>query len=831
MRFVRLSGLAALAAASLACSGYKLESQARLSEQLEDWDQAVVQYLELVRREPGKLSHRAALLRAKIQASHVHFGRGKQYQEANVLDRALVELQEAVQLDPTNQYAFVELQKVRVSLEGQLREKDALTSIDAKKERTRGALAQPPVLNPRSDEPIDLDFPEPVSVMDIYRALGKAFGINVLFDPKMRDEQIAIELKQVTAQDALEILIRTVGHFYKVLDEHSIIIVPDTTQNRRTYTDLIIQTFFLSNSEVAEVMTMLRTLIDSRKVAANERLNAIVLRDSADKVKVAERLIRSNDKARAEVVVDIELMQIDTNKLREVGMSLNPRQIGISLDSSSGSADGEGSAGTIRASDIEFLNASNWFVTVPSFLIDFVKDTTEAQTLARPQLRISEGQQASLVIADQVPIPVTRFNTSNTVGSNVVPVTSFQYQDVGITIEIEPRVHHNNEVSLTVRVVVSNIAGAIDGQPIIGTREINTTIRLKDGETNFLAGLIRTDEAVSDAGVAGLADIPLLGRLFSKKKSETKRTDIVLTLTPHIIRRADITEEDLMPIWVGTETNFSFRGGSPALESPQDGPFDVEEARERALERRRERLRQLPRGLRGEQEEEDANAPPAGIELVPSSSPSPPPSAAVLGALEPAPPALEVVFPTMEADERSRILSNAAPAGGDGSPAEPPPILIEVAPHENRVELGDVFEVAIRVDAWRPVSHLPMVLSYDPELVELVDISEGSFLGERGQAELLTDTSVDGRLVVGASRLGSVAGVTGEGELLKLSFRALRIGTGALAFVQSEALDSFLEPVELAVAPALISVLDPRAPPRDGIRDDGERPASPDGRP
>ena len=188
-----------------------------------------------------------------------------------MLERALVELQEAVELDPTNQYAFVELQKVRAQIQAERDERSYITSLDSVKEKTRGALAQPPVLNPRSNEPIDLDFPEPVSVMDIYRALGKAFGINVLFDPKMRDEEISIELKEVTAQDALEILIRTAGHFYKVLDPHSIIIVPDTTQNRRAYTDLIIQTFFLSNAEVNDVMTMLRTLIDSRKIAPNER--------------------------------------------------------------------------------------------------------------------------------------------------------------------------------------------------------------------------------------------------------------------------------------------------------------------------------------------------------------------------------------------------------------------------------------------------------------------------------------------------------------------------------------------------------------------------------
>jgi len=210
--------LAVLVAALTSCAGRKMSNQARLSEQLGDWDEAVVLYLELTQKEPASLSHRAALLRAKIQASHFHFGNAQQYREAGVLGRALVELQEAVQLDPTNQYAFVELQKVRAELAAQREEYDRETSLDTIKERTRGALALPPVLDPRSDEPIDLDFPEPVSIMDIYRALGKAFGINVLFDPKLRDEEISIELKQVTAQAALEILIRTAGHFYKVVD-------------------------------------------------------------------------------------------------------------------------------------------------------------------------------------------------------------------------------------------------------------------------------------------------------------------------------------------------------------------------------------------------------------------------------------------------------------------------------------------------------------------------------------------------------------------------------------------------------------------------------------
>lgn len=439
--------LCALVLSSLlftSCSGYRNYRSAQSAEVTGDWDQAVLHYLELTRLDPSNLKYRASLMRAKISASHQHFDAAKKYREADLLGQALVELQQAVALDPTNQYAQVELNKLVEEIEA-LEAGGQTETLEEMKERTGGARAQPPVLNPRSPEPIDLSFPEPRPSMQIYQALGKAFGINVLFDPKMRDQDIAIELKDVTAQDALEILMRTAGHFYKVLDETSIIVVADTPQNRRTYEDLIIQTFFLSNSDVKEVMNQLRSLVDSRKIATNEALNAIILRDTADKVKVAERIIRANDKAKAEVVVDVELLQLNTSKLQDLGLSLSADQIGVTLDTG-------GPDIPVRFNDLQFLNGNNWLLTLPNFMFDFVKNSTDAQTLAKPQLRISEGEQARLRIGDRVPIPVTSFNTANTVGSNVVPITSFQYQDVGILIEIEPRVHHNNEISLKVSI-------------------------------------------------------------------------------------------------------------------------------------------------------------------------------------------------------------------------------------------------------------------------------------------------------------------------------------------------------------------------------------------
>ena len=239
-----------------------------------------------------------------------------------------------------------------------------------------------------------------------------------------------------------------------------------------------------------------------------------MLRDTADKVKVAERILMTNDKARGEVVIDVELLQIETNKLQDLGISLSQYSISQTLEPN-----------PVRVSDLEFINQQNWLLTLPSFIYDFVKNSSDAQLLASPQVRISDGEKAAFHIGDRVPIPVTTFNTAQSLNQGIVPVTSFQYQDIGIRLDIEPRLHHNKEVTLKIKVEVSNLAGTVPGsqgtsQPIIGTRTIESTIRLKDGETNFLAGLLRTDEASSDVGVPGLSDIPVLGRLFGKKQVE-----------------------------------------------------------------------------------------------------------------------------------------------------------------------------------------------------------------------------------------------------------------------------------------------------------------------
>lgn len=791
------------------CSGYRSFREAQHAELTGDWDTAVLRYMELVTEDPADLRYRAGLLRAKTQAAHAHFEEGRKLQEAGRDRDAMLEMQRAVQLDPTNQYALTELEKLRTKIETSGLQPRTISQM---KDDARAAEPMPPTLSPLSNEPVSFDFPN-ATFMEVYRAIGQAFGINIVFDTRLRDAPVGpegIELRDVTAIEGLEILMHSLGHFYRVLDEQTIMILQDTQQNRQRFEDRIIQTFFLSNSDVSDVMTILRSLLNTRFIATNERLNAIAMLDSVEKVKIAQRLIEQNDKAKAEVVIDVELLQIDTSKLQELGLSLDANRLGISLDIG-------GEEVPLRMSDVESLNQNNWVLTVPGFLFDFVKTATDAQTLAKPQVRITEGEEASFSIGDRVPIPVTSFNTANTAGSNIVPITSYQYQNVGIDVQITPRVHHNEEVSLELDIEVSNISGRIESQPIIGSRNINTSIRLRDGETNFLAGLIRTSETNSQGGIPGLAEIPVLGRLFSRRSTDNKRTDIVLTLTPHIIRRADIREEDLAPIWVGTESNVVYRGSSPRVDSGVDGPFDEPDAEGGARDELQERL---PPGLRdaapeGEQPPgEEEEGPPLGVELVPPPPANPPRNAGVLDS-RPAPDSPRIPGSPQIPGSPRIILPAAFQQQAVRSSSG---IELTFAPEALRASVGDSFEVRLDVRSTAPLSHLPLRLRFDPSLIEVSAVRAGSFLGDEEEISLMTDDSTPGTVVVGLSRLGERPGVAGRGRLLALEVRTTGPGTATIAVERANPKGPALE--ELAspdVRPLEIEI-------RDGEEPDPERP-------
>jgi general secretion pathway protein D len=598
-RLKAITAIAVMALTFSSCASFNAYQRARSAEALQDWDVAVAQYEKALEIDPTNRQYKMALERSKRAASRVHFEKGKSLRAAAVtatgIDQlrlaqmAATEFQLTVRLDPTNQFAAVELAKAFQLINDIQRAAYEQVSVDDVKRRAAASMtkAQPPQLNPASTEPISLTFSRDTPVKDIYRALGNAFGINVLFDQAVKDDRITIELRDVTAQQALERVMQAANHFYKVLDERTIIIVPDNPQARRDYEDLVIRTFYLSNGDAEQVTNVVRTMIEARNVFPLKALNAITIRDTADKVRIAEKIIEANDKAKAEVVVQVELVQMDISRLRDIGMSISGPASATATPTVMG-PDGRVAftGGTLAeiAQVVGSLNdlRNNVTFTIPTATYSLIKTYGNSELLANPELRISEGEKATLHIGQRIPVPVTTVagynpGTPNQGNQLVTPFTSFQYQDVGIKVAMEPRVHHNREVTLKLTVEVSNQGTPVEfagqRQPTFATRTIESTIRLKDGETNFLAGLIQSNNVRSEAKTPILGDLPFIGRLFTKESRDETRTDLVLTMTPHIIRIPDITEEDLAPMWVGTGTNLTFRGVSPRIES-QSGVAD-----------------------------------------------------------------------------------------------------------------------------------------------------------------------------------------------------------------------------------------------------------------
>jgi general secretion pathway protein D len=590
------------------CASYHAFQAAQKAEVSKDWDAAVTQYEKALEIDADNRQYQVAYDRARREASRAHFEKGKVlFAEAakakspndqfRLAQMAATELLLTVKLDTTNQFAAVELSKAYQLMQDLQRAANESTSIEEIKRRASANMtkAQPPELNPASNEPISLNFSRDTPIKDIYRALGNAFGINVLFDQAVKDDRITIELRDVTAQAALERVMQAGNHFYKVLDEKTIIVVPDNPQARRDYEDLVIRTFYLSNGDAEQVTNVVRTMIEARNVFPLKALNAITIRDTADKVLIAEKIIQANDKAKAEVVVQVELVQLDLNRIRDIGLAISGFTNADGTQSSSatltpslgGKAFTSGTLAQIQevAGSLNTLRGNLNF-TIPTATYSLLKTYGNSELLANPELRISEGEKATLHIGQRIPVPVTTisgYNPGSTTGGTnntnlTVPYTSFQYQDVGIKVAMEPRVHHNREVTLKLTVEVSNqgtpVKFAGQEQPTFATRTIESTIRLKDGETNFLAGLIQSNKIKSATKTPILGDIPLIGRLFTNEHRDETRTDLVLTMTPHIVRIPDITDEDVAPMWVGTGNNLTFRGVSPRIES-QNGadPF------------------------------------------------------------------------------------------------------------------------------------------------------------------------------------------------------------------------------------------------------------------
>lgn len=552
---------------SAACASNGAIQAGQQAERQSDFDRAVVEYTAAVRRHPNDRGARLALERVRLRASQEHYLRGRRLAASEKYELAAVELQLAAELNPTDATAAAELKEVQRQLRTKIAvTRDGKTELEALIERSRD-FAPPGLDLPAGVKlPESMTFPNASSRM-VFMAIARLADINVLFDPAFRDERIGADLRNMTLVGALSSLTATTRTFYRVTAPRTITIVPDTPAKRREYEEQVIKTFYVSNADLKEVMDLLRIVVDVRQVSQASGINAISLKDTPERIAAASQLIAMVDKARPEVVINVGLMEVDRTRLKEYGLQIaSPGSPGIS-----GSIDANREGMTLR--DLTHLTSADVLITgLPALYYRLIQTDTGTRILASPQLRASEGTAAQAQFGERVPIPITTFAPIATGGVNQQPITSFIYENIGVNIDITPRTHHNDEVSLLLKVTLSNISGELNGLPTFGNRQISTTIRLKDGETNMLAGLIRDEERVAGSRIPGLAEVPILGRLFANNRKETLESDIILTLTPHIVRVLDVSETDLRPFRLGRDA-----GGTPTVELPSIGtPRDKE---------------------------------------------------------------------------------------------------------------------------------------------------------------------------------------------------------------------------------------------------------------
>jgi general secretion pathway protein D len=551
----RAALLLAIAVLGWGCAAATANRRAREAERRQDYDLAVVEYTKAVRLDPEDANARLNLERAKLRSSQDHFARAKRLAATEKLDQALVEYELAAQLNPTNGDIETELRDIR----NQLREKVAVaregkTELQTLVERAREL---PP---PGLDLPTDVNMPDSLafrdaSSRDVYQTIARFANIGVGFDTAFRDTPVTVDLRSASLEDALNAVSGQTRSFYRVTAPRTILVIPDTPAKRREYEEEVVQTFPLSNADLKETMDLLRLVLDARRISPITATNAVTIKDTPENIAAAGRVISAIDKARSEVIIDVELLEIDRSRLLAYGLQIasptSPAPIGI--DGSVGIATDQG---VVTLESLKNLTESDVLLAnLPNLYYRLLKSDTNTRTLANPQLRTADGMAATARFGERVPIPVTTFAPIATGGTPQQPITSFQYENIGVNIDITPRLHHDDDVSLALRVSVQSISGlGFGGLPTFANREINTVIRLRDGETNMLAGLIRDDERQVLDGIPGLSDIPIVGRLFAHSRTQKDQTDIILTLTPHIVRVLDVKEEDLRAFRVGRES-------------------------------------------------------------------------------------------------------------------------------------------------------------------------------------------------------------------------------------------------------------------------------------
>jgi general secretion pathway protein D len=792
-----------LASTAVGCAAGRAFRQGDEAARLGDWDTAVIHYRRAVQEAPDRPDYKIQLERAMQNAALTHLASAYDLEAKDQLDPALKEYRKALEYDLSNRIASAKAAELERKIRERVEAARPKPKIDELREKAR-QLGQEPILNPARREPLKVVFNN-ASVRDILNSMGSTAGINVIYDQQADsavNRGFTINLEGVTLEEALNQVLTANGLFYKVVNPRTIIVIPDIPAKRAQYEELVIKTFFLSHADATDLTTMINQVArlpgSQPAVMANKTANTITIRTTAALAAVIERVIRANDKPRAEILLDVEILEVNRTRLKEYGLNLSNYSVNLffSPEQPPTTAGGTTSTAPFNLNTIsQGISTADFYLAVPTAIVRFLETDSNTRILAKPQLRGAEGQKLTLNLGQQVPVLSTVFGAAAAGGFATIPQSSFNYRDVGVNLEMEPRVSYEGEIILTLGIEVSalgpNIEVAGQNVPSFQTRRVSTRLRLREGESNLLAGLIQQNERKSISGFPGLIRVPVFKQLFSGNRNETEENDIVMLITPHIVRTHELTAEDLAPIFIGTQGNIGL-GGPPPLIAPQ--PIPEEQQPESRIDPG-PGVTQQPGTRQGVPVGQEAGATPGGVPQ--PGRPGIPPGAPVAptpGTLPPVtpppapvpPPGTEQPAPvTPAAPPRDRL---PAPTPSPEAPAPAPSAAAQVIvtpPGTDFRVAGGPYTVPISINGVSRASTATITLTFNSSAVKARNVQEGSFMRQGGVATSFTPRidPASGRVDIVITRVSDATGASGSGLLAAVIFDA--VGPGSTTFTLS----------------------------------------------
>lgn len=518
-----------------------------------DYDRAVEYFEKALKKKPGS-AVKAFLFKAKLNSYYQHLALARSYRNSAKKDEAVREYKIALGIFPNNKKLLEEVE----------------TYLDPGKKRPEPfkSTIKPPVS-------LDIDSTEKMSlnlrsspITKIFKVVGKSYGINFIFDKDFRDFVYSIEIEKIGFYEILNQLCMVGNAEHRILDSSSILIYPNTTFKKRTFSLRGVKVYYLSNVKAEDAKKLLMTVFRDQQIQVQEdkTLNSLIIKGTYNTLVEIEKFLNSIDKRKSEIVLDIEILEVTKNLINAIGLSFGDTASALSTIS----AGVVGDDGAVQTNlNFNDLKNTNFFLTIPSAALSFLESDDKNKAIARPNLRGINGEEIQFMVGERVPVPQTQFQAGAAGGFNNIPVTTYQYQDVGVQVKITPYIHRDNEVTLDVKLTINSISGYEGGFPIFGKREVENVIRLKEGETNIIGGFIKDEVRGGVSGIVGLSKIPVLGKLFGASGKTVKQTDIIFSITPRVIRRLDIREEDEKAIWSDVQTA-SQTGSQRTERAPRD---------------------------------------------------------------------------------------------------------------------------------------------------------------------------------------------------------------------------------------------------------------------